>query len=344
MEHLWLRAEVRATERRAPVTPADAARLVAGGAVVTVEESPRRVFPVEDYAAAGCEVAPAGGWVDAPADSVVLGLKELPDEPVALRHRHVFFGHAYKDQPGATRLLRRFAEGGGTLLDLEYLTDDSGRRLAAFGFWAGYVGAALAVLHHRGRLETPLRPTTRPELDALLTPGDDETTALVLGALGRCGRGAAEAFTTAGITPTRWDLDETRNLDRPALLAHDLLLNAVLATEPAAPFLTPPDLDLPRRLAVVCDVTCDVGSPCNMLPIYDALTDWARPARRLLDGPPPLDIIAVDNLPSLLPEESSVAFSADLLPHLRDLGSEPWRRCAGLFRAALDRIEETTDA
>ena len=37
--------------------------------------------------------------------------------------------------------------GGGALLDLEYLTDDHGRRLAAFGYWAGYVGAALAVLH-----------------------------------------------------------------------------------------------------------------------------------------------------------------------------------------------------
>lgn len=343
MEHLWLRAEVRATERRTPITPADAGRLVADGAVVTVEDSPRRIFPVEDYAAAGCAVAPAGGWIDAPADAVVVGLKELPDEPAALRHRHVFFGHAYKGQPGAARLLSRFAEGGGTLLDLEYLADDSGRRLAAFGFWAGYIGAALAVLHHRGRLETPLRPTARPDLDALLAPDGEAETALVLGALGRCGRGAVEAFTAAGITPARWDLDETRNLDRAALLANDLLLNAVLATEPATPFLTPPDLDRPRRLTVVCDVTCDVGSPCNMLPIYDTVTDWAEPARRLRQGPPPLDLIAVDNLPSLLPAESSVAFSADLLPHLRDLDTGPWQRCARLFRAALDRTKETTD-
>ena len=33
--------------------------------------------------------------------------------------------------------------------------DDGGRRLAAFGFWAGYLGAALAVLHHRGGLRGP---------------------------------------------------------------------------------------------------------------------------------------------------------------------------------------------
>lgn len=341
--HLWLRAETRASERRTPITPEDAARLVAGGIAVTVEDSPSRIFPTSAYAAVGCPVTDAGAWVDAPGDVVVVGLKELPDEPAALRHRHVFFGHAYKGQPDAARLLRRFAAGGGTLLDLEYLTDDDGRRLAAFGYWAGYVGAALAMLHHRGRLDTPLRPTTRTELDTLLKSTVDTTSALVLGALGRCGRGAVEAFTTAGLTPTRWDLDETRDLDRAALLDHEVLLNAVLATEPGTPFLTPADLDRPRRLAVVCDVTCDVGSACNLLPIYDSVTDWAHPADRLR-ADPPLDLIAVDNLPSLLPEESSVAFSADLLPQLRELDSEPWRRCARLFQTELTRIEESSHA
>lgn len=331
--HLWLRAETRASERRAPITPGGAARLVADGHTVTVEDSPRRVFPTAAYAEAGALIAEPGDWVDAPADTVVIGLKELPDEPVALRHRHVFFGHAFKGQPDAAGLLRRFADGGGTLLDLEYLTDDTGRRLAAFGFWAGYVGAAVAVLHHRGRLDTPLRPTTRAELDARLESTEDGAAALVLGALGRCGRGAVEAFTTAGLTPTRWDLAETRDLDRAALLDHEILLNAVLATEPGTPFLTPADLDRPRRLAVVCDVTCDVGSPCDLLPIYDSLTSWERPADRLRTDPP-LDLIAVDNLPSLLPEESSVAFAEDLLPHLRDLDGEPWRRCARLFTTA----------
>ncbi|GAB3434580.1 saccharopine dehydrogenase [Actinophytocola sediminis] len=334
MTALWLRAETRASERRTPITPADAASLVAGGTALTVEDSPRRAFPTEDYAAAGCPIVPAGSWVDAPAEVVVVGLKELPDEPAALRHRHVMFGHAYKGQPGAARLLARFARGGGTLLDLEYLTDDTGRRLAAFGYFAGYIGAAVAVLHQRGTLDPPLRPTTRAELDARIAATGDSTRAVVLGALGRCGRGAVEAFTTAGITPSRWDLAETRDLDRAALLDHEILLNAVLATEPGTPFLTPADLDEPRRLAVVCDVTCDVGSDCNLLPIYDSLTDWANPASRLR-ARPPLDLIAVDNLPSLLPAESSVAFSADLLPQLRELDGAPWQRCAQLYRTAL---------
>ncbi|MFH9013075.1 saccharopine dehydrogenase [Streptomyces sp. NPDC017943] len=345
--HLWLRHEARTTERRTPIVPDDARRLVGNGAALTVEESPQRVFPIEDYAAAGCRVAPAGSWVSAPPDAVVLGLKELPDEPAELTHRHVFFGHAYKGQPQAAGLLRRFTAGGGALYDLEYLVDDTGRRLAAFGFWAGYLGAALAVLQHRGRLRAPLTPTTKKELDERLEPaaGDEEFTALVVGALGRSGRGARLAFAAAGTDPTCWDLAETRDLDRPALLRHDVMVNAVLATTPVPPFVREPDLDDPgRRLRTLCDVTCDVGSPLNVLPVYDETTDWDAPARRLRDTPP-LDLIAIDNLPSLLPLESSTDFSAALLPLLLDFGvSGPWGRCLDRFREAvrahgLDREE-----
>ncbi|MET7736027.1 saccharopine dehydrogenase [Streptomyces sp. NPDC005402] len=336
--HLWLRHEVRSTERRTPVVPSDARRLVDSGVTVTVEESPQRIFPTEQYEAVGCGVAPAGSWASrAPEDAVVVGLKELPDEPPALKHRHIFFGHAYKEQPGAPELLRRFAAGGGALLDLEYLVDDHGRRLAAFGYWAGYLGAALAVLQHRGRLVAPLTPTSQEELEEALRPvaGDEEFTALVIGALGRSGRGARVALRAAGIEPTCWDLDETRDLDRPALLAHDVLVNCVLATTPIPPFVRETDLDDPaRRLRTLSDVTCDVGSPLNVLPVYDRTTEWAEPVRRL-HKEPPLDLIAIDNLPSLLPEESSLGFSGSLLPLLLEFGvGGPWGRCLDKFHQA----------
>ncbi len=89
-----------------------------------------------------------------------------------------------------------------------------------------------------------------------------------------------------------------------------MLVNAVLATTLVPPFLREEDLDSPaRRLRTLCDVTCDVGSPFNVLPVYDRTTDWTEPVRRLRKEPP-LDLIAIDNLPSLLPRESSADFSA----------------------------------
>lgn len=211
----------------------------------------------------------------------------------------------------------------------------------AFGYWAGYVGAALALLHHSGRLGSPLDPVVKESLDAALAQSRSAAPprALVIGAFGRCGRGAQAALATAGITPTCWGLEETWQLDRAALLEHDILVNAVLISTPIPPFLSSTDLANPaRRLTVVSDVTCDVNSACNMLPINDSTTSWTQPVRRLGDGPPPLDIIAIDNLPSLLPREASVAFSADLLPYLETLGrSSPWRRCQRTFHLELAR-------
>ncbi len=334
---IWLRREAAPNEQRTPLVPADVAELVTDGTMVTVEESGHRAFPIDEYSAAGCRVVPGDSWPDAPAGDVILGLKEPPSQPSTLTHRHVFFGHAYKGQQGGPALLHRFDGVGGTLLDLECLIDEAGRRVVAFGFWAGYVGAALAVLHHRGDLEGPLRSITRPELDERLRGSRAGGTALVIGAFGRSGRGACEALAVAGVPTTRWDVDETRHLDWPSLLAHDILVNAVFANEPGTPFLTAAYLErLDRELTVVSDVTCDVTSACNRLPVNDKVTDWLEPVRRLHHGPPPLDVLAIDNLPSLLPRESSAAFSAGLLPHMRTLlrGAPIWDRSLAKFHHA----------
>lgn len=88
---------------------------------------------------------------------------------------------------------------------------------------------------------------------------------------------------------------------------------------------------------MIADVTCDVGSELNALPVYDQVTDWVNPVERLCGDPRPLDIIAIDNLPSLVPVEASRAFSADLWPLLLSLreGSEVWDRCLESFRHAV---------
>ena len=345
---LWIRSEARETERRAPVVPADAHRLVDAGFDVVVERSSQRVFADQEYAEAGARLEPTGSWVDAPDDAYVVGIKELPEEPEALRHRHVFFAHAFKGQSDAVGVLERFRRGGGTLLDIEYLTDEQGKRVVAFGFWAGYVGAALGVLQLAGTLDAPLRPMEKHDLDAQLAAagvhGADEMLALVTGARGRSGRGAQQALTVAGLSITRWDRQETRDLHKQALLGHDMLVNCVVTHTPTTPFVVAEDLDHERRLRVLADVTCDVTGPTNMLPVNTAITTWEQPVRRLDDGSPergsgPLDVIAIDNLPSLLPREASEGFSADLTPQLLTLAdpelAPPWQAARSAFEKAL---------
>ncbi len=346
--HLWVRAEVRSTERRAPVVPSDVRRLVDAGFRVTVEESAQRVLDPASYAEAGASLVATGSWVDAPDDVVVVGIKELPDEPAALRHRHVYFAHAFKGQSDAVTVLERFRAGGGTLSDIEYLTDARGRRVVAFGYWAGYVGAALGVLHLAGALETPLQPMAQHDLDALLLSVAEDVAGcrpVVTGARGRSGTGACDALGVAGLLPGRYDQRESSDLGNRGLLDYDLLVNCVGIREPTAPFVTRADLGVPRRLRVVSDVTCDVTSDKNMIEVNDAITTWDEPVRNVAgSGSPALEVIAIDNLPSLLPREASIGFSEELTAQLLGLvdparPTGPWIAAEVAFRQALATLD-----
>ena len=331
MTHLWVRAEERDNERRVAVTPPGVGELVAAGLRVTVEEGPARALPLDAYRAAGAAIAPRGGWRAAPREALILGLKELPDDGTPLLHRHILFGHAYKGQPGAAALLRRFAEGGGTLLDLEYLVDEAGRRLAAFGFWAGFAGAAMALKCWTAQARGGLCPPARayPGQQALLQECEDKLDAvgpgarpevLIVGAHGRVGQGATEFCRLAGLPPTLWDVAETAHGGPfPEVLAHPLFLNCILA-RPGAPVFVPEDAgDAPgRALRVIGDIACDPGTAYSPVRVYDRPTSWAAPALRVHDAPP-LDVTAIDNLPALLPVESSENFAGQLLPLLKAL-------------------------
>ena len=348
MVHLWVRSEARANEQRSGLTPEGARELIARGFRVTVEQSPHRILPIADYAAAGAEIAPEGSWPQAPADAIVLGLKELPEDGSPLTHRHIMFGHAFKGQPAGQVLLRRFRAGGGRLLDLEYLTDDSGRRLAAFGYWAGYAGAAVSLrawaAQRRGGICGPVAawPTQallnndlRAELDATGAP---RPRAIVIGALGRVGSGAGALLAAMGVPVTAWDMAETAGGGPfPQILAHELFINCILAG-PQTPVLVAPDAVNPGRLlTVIGDVACDPSSDFNPVKVYDRVTDWAHPVLRVAEAPV-LDVMAIDNLPSLLPRESTLDYAAQLLPVLERLDridAGPWGRADATFAAHL---------
>jgi saccharopine dehydrogenase (NAD+, L-lysine-forming) len=302
--------------------------------------------PIQQYRATGAKIAPPGTWRTAPEDAIVLGLKELPEDTGPLPHRHILFGHAYKGQPDGPGLLSRFKNGGGTLYDLEYLTDPDGRRIAAFGYWAGYVGAALSVLAWAAqRGGSPVGAVTDwPTQNALLAQVKDALasgalpSSLIIGALGRTGKGATALLNSLGVTPTAWDMAETAHGGPfPEVLAHDIFLNCILAMPGVPVFVEADAVTAPRALSVIGDIACDPDSAYSPIKVYNRTTTWSDPILRVT-ADPALDVMAIDNLPSLLPLESSQDFSAQLLPHLltlTDIESGVWGRAAATFQEAL---------
>lgn len=327
MTHLWVRAEQRPNEERVGLTPAGAAALVKAGIKVTVEQSAVRAIAIDGYKAAGCAIAPENAWPQAPSDAIVFGLKELPEDGTDLTHRHIMFGHAYKGQPAGQVLLKRFKAGGGTLYDLEYLVDEQGRRVAAFGYWAGYAGAAVSLkcwaAQRRGGIAGPV--TKYADKASLLADLEKDLSGLarprviVIGALGRVGTGASDLCAAMAVAVTKWDMAETASGGPfPEVLEHEIFLNCILA-RPGCPVFVPATAKTdPRKLTVIGDIACDPTSDFSPIKVYDRVTDWQAPALRVHDNPP-LDVMAIDNLPSLLPVESSEDYAAQLLPSLLTL-------------------------
>ncbi|WP_438992119.1 saccharopine dehydrogenase [Lentibacter sp.] len=327
MTHLWLRAEQRAHEERVGLTPEGAKALIKAGIRLTVEESSVRAIALQGYIDAGAEIAPENSWPEAPLDAIIFGLKELPEDGTPLPHRHIMFGHAYKGQFSGKALLERFKTGGGTLYDLEYLVDETGRRVAAFGYWAGFAGAAVTLktwlAQQEGALCLPVGAYANKDalLDELRADLITKPNAIVIGALGRVGTGASDLLEAMGVSVTKWDMAETANGGPfPEILEHDIFINCILARPGTPQFVPLAAKAAPRKLSAIGDVACDPDSDYNPIPVYSEATTWEAPAVRVHDAPP-LDIMAIDNLPSMLPLESSEDFAAQLLPSLLTLNA-----------------------
>ncbi|KAJ6441281.1 saccharopine dehydrogenase protein [Purpureocillium lavendulum] len=373
---ILLRAEQKPLEHRS-FSPAVIRSLVDAGYPVSVERSStdpdyKRIFDDDEYAAAGATLVPAGGWPTAAPGTLVLGLKEIPEEEFALTNDHISFAHCYKGQGGWDRVLSRFPRGGSVLYDLEFLVDEQGRRVSAFGYHAGFTGAALGVkalawqlAHTDGKAKLPavasftdgrgyyrnedeLVEQIRGDVAAAEKALGRKPTAMVLGALGRCGKGACDLFLKAGIPEaniTRWDLAETKGRDGPyeEIAQHDIFLNAIYLSKPIPPFVNNELLSKAgRKLAVVVDVSCDTTNPHNPIPIYDINTTFDDPTVPVAvtgdqnpAGTPPLTVISIDHLPSMLPREASEAFSDGLKESLLQLkdrkAARVWATAEKLF-------------
>jgi len=347
--HFWLRAETKELEKRTPLLPSQAQNLLRLGFQVTVERFPERCCADAEYEAVGCTMAPYDSWTSAPADAIILGLKDLPAGDAPLNHRHVMFGHCYKNQAGWDDFLRRFTDGNGTLLDLEFLVEDNGRRVAAFGRSAGFCGMALGLKQWcQNQLDgtvlgsvsdyaqsEALIQEIRRDLTKIRETSGKVPTVMVLGALGRCGGGAVAFAELAGVPSAnivKWDMEETKKGGPfQEILDVDIFVNCILLMTPIPPFLTKAQLDKPRRLSVMVDVSCDPTNPHNPVPVYTGSTTFKKPTARIVENPV-FDVISIDHLPSLLPLESSQEFSAALFPHLEKIGQTPvWTRARDLF-------------
>ncbi len=116
---------------------------------IVVEPSPDRCFSDKEYIEEGIEVNSKIYDCD-----FLLGVKEVPIPHLIPNKAYFFFSHTIKKQLYNRKLLQTLVDRNIRMIDYEVLTDDHGRRLIAFGTFAGMVGAHNAVYTYGERTGT----------------------------------------------------------------------------------------------------------------------------------------------------------------------------------------------
>jgi saccharopine dehydrogenase (NAD+, L-lysine-forming) len=91
--HILLRAEEKPLEHRS-FSPSVIKTLVDAGYPVSVERSStdpkfKRIFEDSEYEAAGARLVNEGTWPNAEPGTLILGLKEIPEDDFPLKNDHI---------------------------------------------------------------------------------------------------------------------------------------------------------------------------------------------------------------------------------------------------------------
>jgi len=133
-----LRETKNPPDRRVVVSPKEAKLMTEKfpNIDLVIQTSENRCFTDQEYKDLGLVL------VDDVSDcNILMGVKEVAKSKLIPNKKYLFFSHTAKEQDYNQPLLQKIIENKIQIIDHEYLTDENGMRLVAFGRWAGLVGA-----------------------------------------------------------------------------------------------------------------------------------------------------------------------------------------------------------
>lgn len=128
-------------ERRVPLTPSHCARLLLSGkdktgvARIIVQPSTKRIHHDALYEDVGCEISD-----DLSECGLILGIKQPKLDMILPDRAYAFFSHTHKAQKENMPLLDKILAERASLYDYELIVSEHGKRLLAFGKFAGRAG------------------------------------------------------------------------------------------------------------------------------------------------------------------------------------------------------------
>ena len=163
-----------------------------------VQSSNVRAFKDSEYADLGIEVVANVDDCD-----TIFGVKEVPISSLLNNKTYFFFSHTAKMQPYNKGLLQAVIDKNIILADYEYLALE-GKRVVAFGRWAGIVGAynglrTYGLKYNRFNLKPANQCFDQNDMYSELDKLNLGNIKIALTGAGRVSKGAEEVLTKAGI-------------------------------------------------------------------------------------------------------------------------------------------------
>jgi saccharopine dehydrogenase (NAD+, L-lysine forming) len=213
-----LRETKNPPDRRVPLTPPQITTLeeVYPDVQFFVQPSDIRCYSNEEYE-----------YLDIPLKEdlrdcdLLLGVKEIDRRTFIPGKKYMFFAHVAKKQAHNLEMFKEMAEKNITLMDFEYLTDEKGRRVVAFGRHAGIVGAynglrARGITTNRFKLKPAYQCHDLDEMWAGLRKIElKQGLKILVTGEGRVSSGAIETLNVANVVQVKPDDYLNREFDVP---------------------------------------------------------------------------------------------------------------------------------
>lgn len=317
IQNIIIRREFKTNEFRTPLIPRDCKKCIESGIMVYVEKSAQRCIPDDEYKEKGCIIIEDFTELNISRNNtIVIGLKELDySNPKLLPWCHLYFTHIFKNQEGSEEIIEKLLSSKAIVYDYEYFINKKEKRVIAFGYWAGFIGTAIGLIHYYYKSINKVINSLSPYKDASILFEEVEyfkhffrkINIGIIGVNGRSGRGSRFLLERLGISNIH---GYSRASDKEPLKQHNIIINCIkLSPEDDNIFISDETLHKFEKLAVIVDVSCDINAKNNPIRLNYKSTTFEEPVYKINDK---VDIIAIDNLPSLLPNDSSDEFSAKL--------------------------------
>lgn len=333
---IYLRAELNENEFRCPLIPSDIKQLIDYGYKVYVESSKYRIYEDNEYKKVGAIITIKSWYDNEFKNGLIIGLKEISDLDKLDKHKHIYFSHTFKNQKNSEIILKAFMDSNSIIYDYEYLLDSNNKRIIAFGFYAGLIGCNLGLMQYyykkilKKNIKN-LRPfsSTKQLLEIIeKTEGIKYIDVInlkigVIGSNGRCGKGVINVLNYFNLKYDKINKEDSKkNLEK-----YDIIFNCIVLNKDFNETWFD-DKTIFNKPIMIVDISCDYNNSNNPIKIYNESTSWEEPVYSYNKY---VDIIAINNLPSLLPKDSSNEFSKILVQLLINFNNSIWENNKNIF-------------